>query len=185
MKRVMILLILLMLMAPATAQQVDLGSGNYYTISKKTPDSDCQEKPTLEERVKCRFDTRNLQDSVVELCDMSRNKQYCTETFAAADSRHCAILRPSKKAGCYRDVVLMSDINSASDQQRRYYAALLLFSLEGRVQEAADNKIISGLEAADVLTSIEEAAQAVLVAPKEDIIRELERAKMNYRKTIA
>lgn len=143
-------------------------SSNNTNGSENNRKVDCEDKLTLRERIKCRFENKDnlveLPDTIPEPCRNAERRAACVALYR--ESAACYKIDDSvERKGCFlrkSGVLQGGTLRSANSETKRDYVILLLYELQERVEGFVD----SGKMTVDEGTAIVE--KIVLI--KEDIL---------------
>lgn len=134
----------------------------------------CETRTELKERIACRMRANANVNSIEESCRaLSFDKQAACNTFQN-NARPCYDKSPREKMLCLREHVGFGQgqLNRYAPEDRRKYAALLLYELQERVEKSKEQGRLTEDQAADLIASIVHIKQSLLTNASIDTIKE-------------
>ncbi len=138
----------------------------------------CDSLATMKERIRCRLEKAEESEGTPELCKVAQDASFCKGTYLKAAP--CYEKSANEKAQCFRSVLAITNKAKSSNQQKRYYVALLLYELEERVEKAYDAQQITLEESTNLITQIEEIKQYSLTKSKSELSQQIQSFKQQY-----
>lgn len=156
--------------------------------------TNCDSIPALSDRIDCRL--RNKQEGidntedidyekqVPEACRTLKNPTACIALYKKVQQQKCYDLNGKEKDKCFKDIVgikkKLSEENDRANKARQYLI-LLLYDLEERAENAAEEGKITIPQASGLVTIIVETKQLILDnKPKSDILPKLNELKEKW-----
>lgn len=141
----------------------------------------CETRTVLKDRIQCRMQARSNVKSIEEACRALPLDKQNACTRMQNNAAPCYDKSSQEKAACLRTHAGLGtgQLNRFAAEDRRKYAALLLYELQERVEEKQEAGALTEEQAADLIAQIVEIKQLLLNnAPIADV-----RAQMTSFKT--
>lgn len=181
----------LLTLAFVSAAGSSTGSDTTRTPSRTaTPTAvNCEAKTTVRERVLCRLTAREASvKTIEESCrTLSPEKRAACNTFQN-NARPCYEKKGSEKVVCLRRQVGLGQgqLNRLAPEDRRKYAALLLYELQERVEKKHESGALTDEESANLIASIVDIKEALLAnVPIVDVRAKMVAFKREYLSAIS
>jgi len=141
-KGFVIIMIVLLLAVPLVLAKGSSSYSNTNPVSVR-----CEEKSTLQERLKCRLEQSSSAD-IPEACLNLDNQADCVSFYQRAG--YCYDVSAEEKDICFR-----KESGYESDPSlKKFYISALLYELQKYVEDDYDNKKISSVEASKLIADI-------------------------------
>lgn len=148
--------------------------------------AECEAKVTVRERIACRIRLRAASvNSIEESCRKQDNPEACVRFQHGAAA--CYSKGKGEKAACLRSYIGFSEkgIHRATAEERRKYAALLMYELQERVEAREEAGTITEEQAADLIASIVDIKESLLNGTAiADIRVKMQAFKMQWQATM-
>lgn len=147
----------------------------------------CETRGVLKERIQCRMQAKSNVKSIEEACRaLPLDKQTACTRFQN-NAAPCYDTPAHEKAACLRTNAGLGagQLNRFAAEDRRKYAALLMYELQERVEEKQEAGQLTEERAADLIAQIVEIKQALLNnEPIADVKVKMTAFKTSYREAM-
>lgn len=134
----------------------------------------CETRAELKDRIACRIEARSSVQSIEESCRAVPLMQQAACNAFHNKARPCYDASPREKFTCLRQQVGFGQgqMNRYAPEDRRKYAALLMYELQERIETQHEQGRLTDEETADLIASVVEIKQALLTNMSIDTIKE-------------
>lgn len=148
----------------------------------------CETHATTRERIRCRIEAKAEVNSIEESCrTLSADKRDACNEFQKR-AGPCYDVAAREKSLCLRRHAGLGEgqLNRFADEDRRKYAALLLYELQERVELKQEQGALTADEAAELIDMIVEMKRLLLSnAPISDVREKMAAFKVEWRTAMA
>ena len=148
-----------------------------------TQTTDCEASTELRDRVKCRITTSVSVNSIEESCRILDGDKKIACVALQNRASPCYDEDATKKASCLRRTIGLGSgqLNRFADEDRREYAALLMYELQERIEKKHEQGQLTDEQSSELITSIIEIKQSLLKGdPIADIKVKMTAFKQSY-----
>ena len=137
-------------------------------METETEPLDCESFATIKERVKCRLENGQQEETTPEPCRQLAIATKCVQYYK--DSIECYDLNGKEKDQCFKTRAGFTTKDVKAERARgepslgaiRYYALALLYDLEERAEDAVDENELTADEGAQLISEIIEIKVKIL-----------------------
>ncbi len=147
----------------------------------------CETHATVKERIRCRMQFKSNVQSIEESCRaLSIDKQAACNRLQT-NAAPCYDKPATEKALCLRTNAGLGagQLNRYAATERRHYAALLMYELQGRVEAKQETGALTDEQAAELIAQIVDIKQTLLAnTPIEEAKTKMSAFKTTYQTTM-